>query len=598
MPNSGTVTAGSVALASQYNNLRSDVLDATTSHVHSGSADAGARIEATYLKSTGATNGQVLAADGTANTIWVTLSQAGALTSATATVTFTAQAGEQTFYNGVNSSANHWGVFTNGSTIFCIDSTLAVTTGRAARVFAYGTAAFGGSIAASATATLANAVSGTVRAMMVPYLGFGAGTSSASTAVYYGQLVTATTSGAISLNFRKYNLSLSSNIWSANFGVAAALTAGTPLVTTGIKYMQECNAWFSVRGASATADALAYHINDSTGAMTSANYPIETVPLGYVFVPSTGGSAAGTVHVWGTSATEFVRCAYSVSGTSITALSTATNTSAWAPTAYFGSPRFVGWGDAWYDRTEECVVITSNQGHDGYSNGNLIGLDRTFGTQLFNSIQAGTAQDSSRAIGFPSYGGVLNEKPFDHVSRTVSWKTSGNLTVAPAFMIMGKEGAYYNASPKAQLLQDNDNVNRTEFVTNYSGFTGPGSALRPWHWKQSNYEFVQFAPLNYTQGTVLTAASVGRIVTMSEENSQGVIATMTLIAKDAFKLGYDTQAGVRSGTVASSLAALARFPMYLPAGEPLVIGFTGRSEGSAAQVAGTATVVFKAINLA
>ncbi len=599
MANSGTVTAGSAALAAQYNNLRDDVLNVTTGHTHTGASENGAKIEGTALKSTGATAGQVLQAGGSANAIWVTLAQSGALTSATATVTFTAQTAEQTFYYGVNNTANHWGVFTNGSTIFCIDSTLAVTTGRAARVFAYGTAAFGGSIAASSTALLANAVAGTVRAMAVPYLGFSAGTSSASTAVYYGQLVTATTTGAISLNFRKWNLSLSANIWSANLGTAAALaTGGTPLVQTGIKYMQECNAWITFRGASATADALAYHINDSTGALASANYPIDTRPLGYVFVPSTGGSAAGTVHVWGTSSTEFVRCNYAVDGTSITALSTATNTSAWAPTAYFGSPTLIGWGDAWYDRTEESIVVTSNQGHDGYSNGNLIGIDRTFGTQLFNSIQAGTAQDSSRAIGFGSYDTILNEKPFDHVSRTVSWKTSGNLTVAPAFMLMGKPGAYYNASPKAQMIAESDNVNRTQFVTNYSGFTGPGSALRPWQWKTSNYEFVQYAPLNYTQGTVLAAASVGRIVTMAEENTQGVIAKMTLVAKNAFKLGFDTQAGVRDGTVASSLAALARFPMYLPAGEPLVIGFTGRSEGTVAQVAGTATVVFKAISMA
>lgn len=599
MANSGTVTAGSAALASQYNNLRDDVLNISTGHTHTGASENGAKIEGTVIKSTGATAGQVLQADGSANAVWVTSAQAGALTSATATVTFAAAAAEYTYYNGVNNSANYWGVFTNGSTIFCIDSTLAVTTGRAARIFPYGTAAtYGGSISPSATATLTNTLAGTVRAMAMPYLGFGAGTSSASSAVYYGELVTATTTGVVSLTFRKWNLSLSSNIWSANFGTAVALTAGTPIVTTGIKYMQEANSWFTVRAASGTATALAYHINDSTGALSSANYPIDTVPTGYVFVPSTGGTAAGTVHVWGTSSTQFVRCAYSVGTATITALSTATNASAFSPTAYFGNPILIGWGDAWYDRTEESIVITSNQGHDGYSNGNLIGLDRSFGTQLFNSLQAGTAADSSRAIGFPSYETILNEKPFDHVSRTVSWKTSGNLTNSPAFMVMGKNGAYYNASPKAQIYEASDSTNRTSFVTNYSGFTGPGSALRPWIWKQSNFEMVQYAPLVYTEGTVLAAASVGRIVTMAENNTQGAFAQMTIVAKDAFKFSFDAQAGVRSGTVAASLTALARFPMYLPAGQPLVVGFTGRSTGVDAQIAGTATVVFKAINLA
>jgi hypothetical protein len=71
MANSGTVTAGSVALASQYNNLRADVLDASTSHTHSGAADAGAKIEGTALKSTGATAGHVLTAGaGGTTTTW------------------------------------------------------------------------------------------------------------------------------------------------------------------------------------------------------------------------------------------------------------------------------------------------------------------------------------------------------------------------------------------------------------------------------------------------------------------------------------------------------------------------------------------------
>ena len=41
MPNSGTVTAGSAALASQYNNLRDDVLNIVTGHGHSGVGEDG-----------------------------------------------------------------------------------------------------------------------------------------------------------------------------------------------------------------------------------------------------------------------------------------------------------------------------------------------------------------------------------------------------------------------------------------------------------------------------------------------------------------------------------------------------------------------------
>ena len=44
MANSGTVTAGSAALASQYNNLRADVLSITTGHGHSGVGEDGKAI--------------------------------------------------------------------------------------------------------------------------------------------------------------------------------------------------------------------------------------------------------------------------------------------------------------------------------------------------------------------------------------------------------------------------------------------------------------------------------------------------------------------------------------------------------------------------
>lgn len=39
MANSSSINAGDDALASQYNNLRDDVLDETTGHQHTGSGD-------------------------------------------------------------------------------------------------------------------------------------------------------------------------------------------------------------------------------------------------------------------------------------------------------------------------------------------------------------------------------------------------------------------------------------------------------------------------------------------------------------------------------------------------------------------------------
>lgn len=64
MANSGTVTAGSAALASQYNNLRADVLNVSTGHTHTGASENGAKVAATGVSSGTAALGAVLTADG------------------------------------------------------------------------------------------------------------------------------------------------------------------------------------------------------------------------------------------------------------------------------------------------------------------------------------------------------------------------------------------------------------------------------------------------------------------------------------------------------------------------------------------------------
>lgn len=74
MPNSGTVTAGSAALASQYNNLRDDVLNVSTGHTHTGASENGARLEGTALKATSVTDGYVLTADGSNGVAWEAIS--------------------------------------------------------------------------------------------------------------------------------------------------------------------------------------------------------------------------------------------------------------------------------------------------------------------------------------------------------------------------------------------------------------------------------------------------------------------------------------------------------------------------------------------
>jgi len=78
MANSGTVTAGSAALASQYNNLRDDVLNITTGHTHTGASENGAKVAATGVSSGTAALNAVLTADGSGGASFLALAAAGA----------------------------------------------------------------------------------------------------------------------------------------------------------------------------------------------------------------------------------------------------------------------------------------------------------------------------------------------------------------------------------------------------------------------------------------------------------------------------------------------------------------------------------------
>jgi len=78
MANSGTVTAGSAALASQYNNLRDDVLNVSTGHTHTGASENGAKVAATGVSSGTAALNAVLTADGSGGASFQALAAAGA----------------------------------------------------------------------------------------------------------------------------------------------------------------------------------------------------------------------------------------------------------------------------------------------------------------------------------------------------------------------------------------------------------------------------------------------------------------------------------------------------------------------------------------
>jgi hypothetical protein len=73
MPSSGTVSAGGAVLASQYNDLRDDVLDPSTGHTHMGSAGYGAQIPTGGLEDGAVTEAKL----GTQSVSWERIGSGG-----------------------------------------------------------------------------------------------------------------------------------------------------------------------------------------------------------------------------------------------------------------------------------------------------------------------------------------------------------------------------------------------------------------------------------------------------------------------------------------------------------------------------------------
>ena len=127
MANSGTVTAGSAALASQYNNLRDDVLNVSTGHTHTGASENGAKVAATGMSSGTAANGAVLTANGSGAAAFLALNAGGMTLIATATpsgatsVSFTSIPGTykhlQLIYTNIYQNAGgYWTIRLNSDT--------------------------------------------------------------------------------------------------------------------------------------------------------------------------------------------------------------------------------------------------------------------------------------------------------------------------------------------------------------------------------------------------------------------------------------------------------------------------------------------------
>jgi hypothetical protein len=442
MPNSGTVTAGSVALASQYNNLRADVLDASTSHTHSGAADAGAQIEGTALKSTGATAGHVLTAGaGGTTTTWSPLASSGALSLATASAAYaTAASGTAVTYTGGGAGASSIGITAGGTVFLSISNNNNYSaSARTYRTWNLGT----GGASYIATSSVSPAISGTSISDIIGGAGFEAGTTFA-VKENYGS------GGTFTTYLRKFTTALT-NSWNttmATFSLTGNMGEnqgpfGSSPGEAAIKWAQGPGIWYggdhrTTSMATATTGGAGtvsiWVVNDVSGSAYSAPFGTASSTLAAftyatVFVPSVGTATSGTIHAWGrvqsaTGGAEQRYCTYAVGSASITAVSTAV------------SDLFIGSGSEHYasaarwDEARSQILLVCRSREARF----IVGLDRTGSTVLFTSdenaqVRDGIWRSKSMNMLTPSQEGAF-EQQHDLTTGFFASSSGGKVTVS------------------------------------------------------------------------------------------------------------------------------------------------------------------------
>jgi hypothetical protein len=393
MPNSGTVTAGSVALASQYNNLRSDVLDASTGHTHTGASENGAQIEGTAIKSTGATSGYVLTAGaGGTTTTWAAVGgpTVSAVYGTAAFSTATNNGGTPVSYQATPSNVAWRYTTTGGGTVVVGVSTpdTAATGGHIISVYTTGGTTYTGGTTWAPTA-----------AGSALYFASGQGFA---TATSQGFLIRelSKTGTTLTTTIRKFTTAMA-NSWNTQLftgtvasgavsdggpfaqyntygGYAAGRWASGPGIWYGGDYRDA--AIFSTAGT--TQICSMWIINDASGSAYSAPFGSATSGNGAhircsVFIPSATAATSGTIHAWGVNNTSARYVTYAVGSASISAVATADYTytgPTYSQMSYFNYP-IVGKliTAIWIESASRMVAIGTEA---------IVFTDRTVGTAL------------------------------------------------------------------------------------------------------------------------------------------------------------------------------------------------------------------------
>jgi hypothetical protein len=433
MANSGTVTAGSVALASQYNNLRSDVLDISTGHTHTGASENGKKVHGTALDTTGATNGQVLTANGSGGATFAAVASSGALSLSTATATFsTASAGTAAFAYATGSGGASIGVSCGGSTFMTI-STHNNYSASTRTLYTWDI----GNTTAIATVSLSPVAAGTTIVDQIGGAGFAAGTTFV-VKENFG-------SGNTWTNYLRKFTRAGTNSWNttlATFTLAAPGNqseylgpfGGGSSADNSPHWSQTLGAWYggdyrTTAHATATTGGAGtvsiWLVNDASGSAYSAVFGTasSTRPAwtsATVFVPDNVGTpTAGTIHAFGrsTNATNtdsvYRYCKYTVGSASITAASTADNT-------LFNSSDTPIW--AIWDSVNSLILVASAYG--------IYALDRTGGTVMWRTPHTAAARIHDIATGSRSMiamGAGNDAAPVEqHYDLQTGWSIGGN----------------------------------------------------------------------------------------------------------------------------------------------------------------------------
>lgn len=462
MPLSGSVTAGSAALASQYNNLRDDVLNVSTGHTHTGASENGAKVHGTALDSTGATNGQVLTANGAGGVTFAASSgpTLSAIYGTAAFSTATNNGGSALRYQDPGGGLNNLTTTGAGTVVVGIGSAdYGVTGGH--RLTTYTT----GSTAILAGGTVwANVVAGTAT-MVGSGQGFATATSQGFLIQEFSQ-----SSTALTITMRKFTNALV-NSWNTTVFTgtvsAAALgfapygrigpfgsgmnqggpqnNAGKWAAGPGIWYGgdQRMPEYFVTAGTQQQCSM--WIINDASGSAYSAPFGSASTAGGnrsmiqaYVFVPSSTAATNGTIHAWGVNNESARYVTYAVGSASISAIATADYT-------YNGATSGNIHGNFYYPvvgRINEAVWIESESKVMVVNGNGVTFTDRTMGTVLHHSYNRQGL--SLTSLGLPGIGN-LSTGGFDPITGYAM--RSSQLTVIPSYDGMAAPFAEFLALP-------------------------------------------------------------------------------------------------------------------------------------------------------